>query len=99
MGSRVLSPAAQLFAGSDRTRRIVRETEVNQIDRISRRLRNEVRRCCAWQISYPLVTAVLSDRAGVASHHVRIDVDGINRVSNCDPVLIAKDIQNVTAIA
>ena len=51
------------------------------------------------QIDNAFITAVLFHRAGVARHHVRVDINRINRIGNRDFVLVAEDIEDVTAIA
>ena len=99
MFARILDPARQLLARCHRARRIIRKAKIDKIDMFRRRLRNEIVFGGARQIHDPFVTAVFSRGASVARHHVCIDIDWINGIGDCDFVLVAEDIEDVTAIA
>ena len=95
----VLDPTHQLLARCHRTGRIVGETKVNKIDMFLWRLGNKTVFRGAGQINDAFVAAVLLRGAGVTGHHVCIDVDRINWIGNGNFVLIAKNIEDVAAIA
>src|SRR6266705_2925662 len=52
----------------------------------------------AWQIKKTFVAAVWLRRAAMARHHIGIDIDRIDRVRDCDFVLVAKNIEDIPAI-
>ena len=63
-----------------------------------RRFRHEIIFVCAGQIIDALVAAIFSHWACVASHYVRVHIHRIHRIWDCDLVLAAEDIKNITAI-
>ena len=99
MFARVFDPARELRARRHRAGRIVRKTKINQIDMFLRWLGNEIVFRCARQIDDPFVAAVFPGRPRVAGHHVGVDVNRINRIGERDFVLVAENIEDVTAIA
>ncbi len=96
---RVGDPAFQLRAGRDRAGRVVWETEVDHVGVFVRRLGHEVVFRAAGEVDDAFVAAALVRQTGVAGHHVGIDVDRIDRIRDRDPVLVAEDIEDETAIA
>ena len=96
---RIIDPTRKLFARCNRSGGIVRKTKVNQIDMFCRRFRNKSVLSGARQIKKTFVAAVPLRRAAVARHHIGIDIDRIDRVRDCDFVLVAKNIENIPAIA
>jgi hypothetical protein len=64
-----------------------------------RRLGHKIIFFRARQIENPFVAAVFRAVAGVAGHHVCIDINRINRIGDRHLVLIAENIQDITAIA
>ena len=99
MLARVLDPVVQLLPRRDRTGRVIWKTEINKIDMFLWGLGNKIVFRRTRQIDNAFITAVLFHRAGVARHHVGIDVDRVNRIGNGNLVLLAEDIEDVTAIA
>src|ERR1700736_2297129 len=87
--ARVINPAGQLLTARNRAGRIVGKTKINKIDMFLWRLGNEIVLSRAWQINDAFIAAIFSRRAGVARHHIGVDIDGINRISNRDFVLVA----------
>jgi hypothetical protein len=78
--------------------RIVREAKINDIRVFARRFRHKIILHRAGQIKNAFVAAVGANRAGVARHHIGIDVNRINRVGDGDFVLLAENIEDVTAV-
>src|SRR4029450_6717960 len=52
----------------------------------------------AWQVKQTFVGAVWLCRATMARHHIGLDIDWIDRIRDCDFVLIAKNIEDIAAI-
>src|ERR1700676_2280749 len=94
----VSDPGGQLIARRHCSGRIIWETKVDQIDMCVGRLGHKAGGGRAGQINDSLVTAVGFDRTGMAGHHIGVYVDWINRIGNRDPVLMAEDIENVSAV-
>jgi hypothetical protein len=82
-----------------RPRWIIGKTKINKIGVFCRWVGNKSVFSCARQIKNSFVAAIFFCRSAVARHHVRIDVNRIYRVGHGDFVLIAEDIEDVTAIA
>src|SRR5947208_13291778 len=95
----LLAPAPELRARGPRAGGIVRETKTNQIDMYLWWIGHKIIFCGAGQIEDPFVAAVFPAVASVAGHHVCIDIDRINRIGDRHLVLIAENIEDVTAIA
>ena len=96
---RVIDPARKLFARRHRAGGIVWKTKINKIDMFLRRFGDKFVFRVARQINDSFVASVFARRAGVTGHHVRVDVNRVNRIGDRDFVLIAKNIENKTAIA
>src|SRR4029453_10958543 len=77
---------------------VIRKTKINQIDMFCRRLRNKSVLKGARQIKKTFVAAVWLRRSAMARHHIGIDIDRIDRIRDCDFVLIAKNIEDIAAI-
>ena len=52
----------------------------------------------ARQIKNAFVAAISFRPAAVARHHVRVDIDRIDRIGDRDSVLVPKNIENISAI-
>src|SRR5437667_12761346 len=96
---RIIDPVLQLLASCHRPSWIVRKAKVNQIDMLLWWVRHEIIFRSAGEIENPFVAAVLPRRTAMPCHYIRIDIDRINWVWNCDFVLVAENIENVSAIA
>ena len=98
MFARVLDPARKLRARRHGPGWIVGKTKVNQIDMFLRRIRNEIVVGSARQIENAFIPTFARRATCVSSHHVRVDIDGIDRIGNRHSV-VAENVQDVTAIA
>ena len=96
--ARVRDPRRKLLAHGYGAGWIIRKTEINQIDVFLRRLGDKIIFRRAAQIKKPFVAAVFSRGAGIAGHHVRIDIGRIDRIGNRDFVLLPENVEDVTAI-
>ena len=99
MLARIVDPMRELRARRYCPGWIVRKAQINQIDMFFGRLGHEIVFRCAGQIQNSFVIAVSPCRTAVASHHICVDVNRIDRIGDGDLVLIAEDIENETAIA
>ena len=99
MFARVVNPARKLFPGRDGASRIIWKTEIHKIDMLLGRLGNESILGRARQVNDPLVAAIRFCRAAVARHHIRVDIDRINRIGDGHLVLVTENIEDITAIA
>src|SRR5262245_13373894 len=95
---RVIDPARKLRAQCDGTRRVVWKTEIDEIDMLLRWLRHKIVFRRTGQIINALVAAILSYWARVTGHHVCVHIDRIDWIRDGDFVLVAKNIEDVTAI-
>src|SRR5690348_468301 len=89
----------ELFTRGDGAGRVVRETEVYKIDMFLRRLGHKVVFLRSRQVNDAFVTAVLARGPGVTSHDVCIDINRVHGVGDRDLVVLAKNVEDVTAIA
>src|ERR1051325_6288110 len=94
----VLDPTGKLLAARYGTGRIIGKTKINKIDVLLRWLGGKVVFSSAGHVNDPFVTAVLPRRTGVPGHDIGIDIYRVNRIGDCDFVLVAENIQNKTAI-
>src|SRR4029077_2481192 len=86
--ARIIDPPRELFARRDRTSRIIWKTKINEIDMFLWRFGNEIVFGCARQVNDPFIASVLTRDAGATGHHIRVDIDRINRIGNRDLVLV-----------
>src|SRR6516225_3194563 len=98
MFARVIHPARQLRTRCDGTSWIVWKTKIDEIDVLLRWLRHEVVLRGAGQIMNSVVGAVLSRRAGMTRHDVCVHVHRIDWIRDRNLVLVAENIEDVTAI-
>ena len=54
--------------------------------------------CCAGDIDHVRPAAILH-RAGSSTHHVRVDIDRIDRIGHADAVVVAQHVADVAAVA
>src|SRR5207244_9231839 len=99
MLARVIDPARELFTRRNGPRRIIGKTEINKIGVFCRWVGDKSVLSCARQIKNSLVAPVFSRRAAAARHHVRIDVNQIDRSGARELGLLDQDIQERTANA
>ena len=95
----VIYPSFELFPGGDRTSWVVRKAEINEIDALFRDFRNKIVFLRAREINKPLVGARVVRGPSMTGHHVGVDVNRVNRIDDSDTILMAKNIQNIAAIA
>ncbi|HTD14071.1 MAG TPA: hypothetical protein VK673_02775, partial [Chthoniobacterales bacterium] len=89
----------KLLPGRDRTGWIVWEAEINEIDGLLWDLRDKAVCLCAREINKALIGAKFVGWPGVAAHNVGVYIHGVNGIDDGDSILVAKNIQNITAIA
>src|SRR5207244_3393794 len=99
MVPRVLDPIRQLRTRRHRAGWIVGKTKINDVRVFPRRFRNEIILNRAGQIENAFVAAIGPDWPGVPRHYIGIDVNWIDRIGNRDLILLAQNIENVTAVA
>ena len=92
-------PARELLARRDRAGRIVRRAEVSNIDRGARRLGLEAVRFVADEVREAGIPTIGTGRIGATCHHVRIDVNRIDRIGDRDLRGMREDLLDVAAIA
>jgi len=97
--ARVIDPPRELFSRCNGSGWVIRKTEINKIGVFSRWIGDKSILSCARQIQNSFVAPIFSCRPTAARHHVRIDVDRIYRIGDRDSVLIAENVEDVTAIA
>ena len=95
----IVDPGLELFTAGDRTRRVVREAEINQIHRFTRDLSCEAVLGTDGQIGEPGISTEVARFTGSAGHHVAVDIHRINRVGHGHPIAFAKDVEDVAAVA
>ena len=96
---RIVHPLPQLLLGDDRACRIVRETEVNDIDRTTlRQFWNETVLCGSGHIAH-VGPPTLPISATTSYHHVRVDIDRIDRIGNTDEVIPVQQFLKVSRVA
>jgi len=98
VGLRIINPCLKLFTCGSRACRIVREAEVDEVNRLRRQLRDKSIRLRTVQIDKPFVTplGVLPCTAG---HDVGIHIDRVNGIGNGNRQLIGEQLLNIGGIA
>ena len=92
-------PGLELRARGDRARRIVRRAQVHDVDTLGRRIGLEAIRLVADEVCQPGVAPVGANRRCTPRHHVRVDVDRIDRIGDGDARGEREDLLDVAAIA
>ena len=92
-------PGFKLPARCNGSGRIVREAEIDDIDLLCRNLRHKSILRRAFQIGDSLVGTILASLTRMSRHDIRIDIDGIDRIHDGDPVVRAQDIKNIAPVA
>ena len=96
---RVVHPFAQLLFGNHRARRIIRITQIDDVDRSARRQRrHEAVLSRTGHIAHIGPTAIAIS-ATATDHHVRVDVNGIDGIGHTNEVVPVEQFLEVTRIA
>src|SRR5580704_11589382 len=95
----VVNPRLELFPRRDRPGRIIWKAEIDEIDALLWNLRDKAVCFRTRKTKKPCVDAVLVCGPGVTGHYIGVDVNGVNRIDDCDSILMTENIQNIAAIA
>ena len=93
------NPIGQRGAIERRTRRIVRRTQINHVDLSSGRRRRKIILGGARQISHAREVSVALQIARPARHDVRVEINGIHGVGDCNFAVERENFLNVAAVA
>ena len=93
----VVHPLAQLFLGNHRSRGVVGVAEVDHIHPLIRNLRNEVVLGITGHVDHIRPTTVLLNTCP-PNHHIRVDIDGIDRIGDANGVVPAHQFLNISRI-
>src|SRR5580700_278340 len=95
----VVNPRLELLPSCHRTGWIIWKAEIDEIDALLWNLWHKAVCLRTRKINESSVVAELIRWSGVTGHYIGVDVNGVDRIDHCDSILIAENIQNVTAIA
>ena len=93
----VLHPFLQCLLCGNGASRIIWKTEVYHVHTLLWWQRSKIIFCIARHV-YHVVPSTIFQHASPAYHHVRVDIDGINRVSDADRVIPAEEFLEVSCI-
>ena len=94
----VVHPLAQLLLGDDGACRVVRETEVDDVDRTAlRQFGNKAVLSRRGHISH-VAPAPVTISAAATYHHVRVDVDRIDGIGDADEVIPVQQLLEVARV-
>ena len=93
----VVHPLAQLFLGNHRSRGVVGVAKIDHIHPLIRNLRNEVVLGITGHVDHIRPSTVLLNTCP-SDHHIRVDIDGIDRIGNANGVIPAHQFLNVSRI-
>ena len=99
MAAGVIDPGLELLLGGNGPGGIVGEAEIDQVNRLTGNLRGKAVVGADRQIGQAPVTAAVIGVPGATSHHVAVHIHRINGVGDGHAVAIAKDVENVAAVA
>lgn len=92
-------PGFELSAGGGGTGGVVGVAEIDEIDGLVGDFGNEAVFGVALEIDQAFVGTVFIGIAGIADHHVGVDVDGVDGISDGDFVAGSEDVQDVAGVA
>ena len=96
---RVIDPLLERFLRGDRPRRVVRKAQVDQVDFAFGQRRSEIVFGRHRNVNQAGLTAIGVGFARAACHHVRVDINRVDRVRDGDGVVRSEDVQNVSGVA
>ncbi len=96
---RVGDPFFQFFPRNAHARRIVRKAQVDHVGPAAGNLRQKTVLPPAGHIDDIAESGAFPVVSGAASHHVGVDINGINRVADRDDVVRAEDIADIAGVA
>ncbi|MBA7663519.1 hypothetical protein ES703_71564 [subsurface metagenome] len=94
-----INPFLQSFFARNRSRRIIRKAEINNINSLLWYIRDKVILSGARHIDDFFILAVSARRTGPTSHNIAIDIDRIHRVWYSNDIVSAEDFLNIARIA
>ena len=97
-GARPRHPRLEVCARHHRAGRVVGRTEIGDLDRRGRRIRNESVALGRGQVGDARIAPLRVGGAGAAGHHVRVDVDRIDRVGDRERRALVEDLLDVAAV-
>ena len=95
----VVDELLQGFAAEHRTGRVVRAAKVDQLHRFLGQIRLEIVFGSRSKVGYLRKMSVTLQHTGTASHHVRVQIDRVNRVRNRNLYIFCKKFLDVCDIA
>ena len=96
---RVVHKLLERLAAEHRTRRVVRAAQVNHLHRVLGQVRLEVVFRCRCKVGDLRKMSVILQHAGTPCHHVRVQIDRIDRVRDGDFYIFCKKFLDVRHIA